>query len=96
MVGDERTARAKVLRTRCQHEVVDGELAAAVEQTAERAFALWTFEDIVRLDPDPGQIPPLGAQRVEFVGTGALLDEKRLAGGEPAIPQHGAGSSPIP
>ena len=38
MIGDERAAGAQVVRARRQHEMIDGELAAAAEQIAERAF----------------------------------------------------------
>src|SRR3954452_4887122 len=83
MVGGERAARADMVRARRQHEVIDGELAMAAEQIAKRAFALGAFEDIGLLDSDPGQLPALRAQCVEFVRHGTLPGEKRLAGGEP-------------
>ena len=69
MIGDERAAAAHMVRARRQHEMIDGELAAAAEQVAERAFALGPFEDIGLLDPDPGQLPALGAERVELRGS---------------------------
>src|SRR5918993_483768 len=40
------------------------------------------------LDLDPGQLPALGAERVEFVGHGALLSEKRLAGTKPLLARN--------
>ena len=40
MIGDEGAARAEVIGARRQHEVIDGELAAAPEQIGERALAL--------------------------------------------------------
>ena len=83
MVGGEGAAGADVIRARRQHEVVDGELAPVAEQVGERAVALGTLEDIGLVDPDPGQLPALGAQRVELVGHGAFFGEKRLAGVEP-------------
>ncbi len=46
MIGDERAAAAHMVRARRQHEMIDGELAAAVEQVAERAFTVGPFEDI--------------------------------------------------
>src|SRR5712671_8013826 len=73
MVSGERAARADMIRVRRQHEVIDGELPAAAEQVAERAFALGPCEDIRLLDPDPGQLPALGAQGVQLVRPGALL-----------------------
>src|SRR3712207_2129669 len=88
VVGDEGAARADVIRTGRQHEVVDGELAAAAEQVTERACALGPFEGLGLLDLDPGQPPALGAERVEFVGHGALLGEKRLAGLKPLLARN--------
>src|SRR5271166_2513931 len=80
VIGDERAARANMVGARRQHEMIDGELAAAAEQVTERACTLGPFEDVGLVDPDPGQLPALGAERAEFVGHGALLGEKRLAG----------------
>ncbi len=98
MVGDERAAAAHMVRARRQHEVIDGELAAAAEQVAERALALGPFEDIGLLDLDPGQLPALRAQCVERVGDGALLGEKRLAGVKPLVARNDRmvhGQSPL-
>jgi hypothetical protein len=41
--------------------VIDDQLAAAVEQIGERAFALRRVEDISLLDFDPRKRAPLGA-----------------------------------
>jgi hypothetical protein len=46
--------------------MIDGELAPAAEQVAERACTLRSFEDIRPLDLDPRHLPALGAERVEF------------------------------
>ena len=70
---------------RRQHEVIDGELAAAPEQIRERALALRPFEHIGLLDLDPGQLAALGAKGIELMGDGFLLGEQRLAGGKPFL-----------
>ncbi len=88
VVGDERAAAAHMVRARRQHKMIDGELAAAAEQVAERAVTLGPFEDIGLFDPDPGQLPALGAERVQFVGHGALLGEKCLAGVKPLFARN--------
>ena len=63
--------------------MINGELAAAVEQVTKLAFAPGAFEDVGLFDSRPGQAPPLGAQGVELVSHGKLLGEKRLGSGEP-------------
>src|SRR3978361_1388505 len=88
MIGDERAARADLIRTWCQHEMIDGELALAAEQVAERAVALGSFKDIGLLDLGPWQLPALGAQFVERVCQGALLGQKRLGGGKPLFARN--------
>ena len=68
--------------------VVDGELAAFAEQVAERALPFGPFELIGFVDPDPGQLPALLAQRVQLVSHGALLGEQRFAGVEPCVSRN--------
>src|SRR4051812_42101753 len=72
-----------MVRARGQHEVIDGELGAPAEQIVQRAAALGSFEGIGFVDPDPGELPALGAKLVERMEHGALLGEKRLAGLKP-------------
>src|SRR5664279_6285673 len=98
MIGDERAAGAHMVRSRRQHEMIDGELAAAAKQVTERAFTLGRFEDIGLLDPDPGQLPALGAERIKFVSDGALFGQKRLAGDKPLFARNDLmvhGQSPL-
>src|SRR3989442_705839 len=61
VVGPERAALAAVAPTRIEHEVVHEELAPALEQVAEGLCALGTLEDVVLVDPDPGQLAPIAA-----------------------------------
>ncbi len=83
VIHDERAARADVIRVRGQHAVIDGELAVGTEQVAEAAFALGLLEHVDFFDTDPGQLPPLGTERVDLMGQGALLLEQRFAGAQP-------------
>ena len=64
MVGHERAARATLLPIRSEHEVVDDQLAAPVEEVGERDLALGRVENVILLDLHPGQLAPLGAQLV--------------------------------
>ena len=78
MIGDEGAALAYVIGTRRQHEVIDGELAAALEQICKRALAFRPFEDIGLLDFDPGQPAAFGAKCIELAGHGFLLRKSAL------------------
>jgi hypothetical protein len=53
MIGDEGASFAHVIGPRRQHEVLDRELAAALEQICKRAFSFGSFERVGLLDPDP-------------------------------------------
>src|SRR3954466_3416692 len=46
VIGGEGTARTDVVRTRRQHEMVDGKLAAAAEQLGKRAVAVRPVEHV--------------------------------------------------
>src|SRR5262249_14116193 len=63
IVSPERAALAGRLPVRMEHEVVDDELRLAAEELAQLHLAGRPVEDIV-LDPDPGEIAALGAERV--------------------------------
>ena len=57
VVGHEGTALAALLPPRRQHELLHDELRPAVEQVGKRHAALRSFEDIILVDPNPGQLP---------------------------------------
>jgi hypothetical protein len=78
MISDERAAFAHMIGSRRQHEVIDRELAAALEQIRKRAFALRSFEHVRLLDFDPGKPTTFGAKRIELVRYGFLLEEDAL------------------
>jgi hypothetical protein len=77
---------------RSHHEVLDEELAPAVEEIGERHFALWPAEDIALLDLHPGQGPPLGGQGVTTPCELLFLRQERLARREPFL----ARGDPVP
>ena len=64
MVGQEGAAGAARLPTGTEHEMIDHQLAAAVEELAERLLSLRRLEDVVLLDLDPGQGCALGGKLV--------------------------------
>lgn len=88
MISDERAAFAHMIGSRRQHEVIDRELAAALEQIRKRAFALRSFEHVRLLDFDPGKPTTFGAKRIELVRYGFLLEEERPAGGKPLLSRY--------
>ena len=74
------------LPVRAEHEVVDDELAAPVEQVGERDLSLRRVEDVVLVDLDPGQLAPLRASSSRWRVSSFSLREQRLARGEPFSP----------
>src|SRR6516164_1848288 len=64
MVDLEGAADAALLLSRRQHEMLEDELAAPGEEIAQAHLSLRGVEEIWLLDPDPGQLPALGAQPV--------------------------------
>jgi hypothetical protein len=67
------------------HEMLDKELAAAVEQVGQRHLALWCVEDVLLLHPDPRELPPLPIDLVARSRVGFLLGEQFLARSKPLI-----------
>ena len=54
MIGDERAAAAHMVRARGQHEMIDGELTAAIEQICQGLPPVRCIERVDLLDLDPG------------------------------------------
>src|SRR6266404_4242430 len=77
LVGEQRAAGTALLPIGTEHEVVDLELAG------ERHRTVGVLEDIVFLDPDPGQRAALFRQAVALAGIRLLLGEKGASGLEP-------------
>ena len=73
LVDDHRAALAARLLVGAEHEVVEQELAAPVEKIDQPRLAVRALEDVVLLDPQPGQTAPLGGERVVLAGERLLL-----------------------
>src|SRR5581483_9559286 len=84
VVGHVRAARAALFRARRQHEVLDQELPAAVEQIAERLPAVRPVEGVLFVDTNPGQLP---AQLRDLVAAPRQV----LLGGEQIAPRFEPG-----
>jgi hypothetical protein len=74
-----RAGRTASLIARAEHEVVDHELRAAVEQLRQRARAVVCVEAVLLLDSDPGQLAPLPCQLVTQAGVLLLASEQLRA-----------------
>ncbi len=85
MVSKERAARAARFPARTQHEMVDDELVAAVEQVVARRV-----EYIILLHLHPRQITTLATQIVARPGEGFFGGEMRLALLEPILVRYDA------
>src|SRR4030095_3577326 len=83
MVGAERAADAAFLPVRPEHEMLDHELAAPVEQVGERHLATRPVEYIGLVDLHPGQLAALGTELVALARELFLLRQQRLARGDP-------------
>jgi hypothetical protein len=85
MIRQQRAARAALLPAWSEHEVVDDQLAAPVEQVGERLLAGRALEDVSLLDLDPGQLASERAQPVALSGELLLLPQEPLARGDPVV-----------
>ena len=59
VIGEIRTAWAASLPTRTEHEVIDDELAAAIEEIAELLLAARAFKDILLVNCLTRKFPAL-------------------------------------
>src|SRR5205814_2821128 len=78
-VRDRGADRAACLVGRPEHEVVDEQLGAAVEELGEGLRAVLRLEAVVLVDPDPGQLAPLPGQLVAPAGELLLLLQQLVA-----------------
>src|SRR2546427_5497016 len=88
VIREERAAPAAFLPLRREHEVVDDELAPAVEEVGERLLTVRPVEDIARLHADPGEPASLRAQLIAAPRDFLLLLEELLPGDEPLVARH--------
>src|SRR5205823_3356786 len=106
VVRPERADRTALLPVRAEHEVIDEQLAAAVEEISQRLLAVWALEDVLLLDRLPGKALSLLRQLVACACELLLLGEQLLARLEPLVvaddahmpsgPRSSPGSSPRP
>src|SRR5439155_27231053 len=71
--------RAACLEGRSEHEVIDQQLSAAVEEVGQGLRALLGLEAVLLLDRDPGQPAPLLGQLVAPAGELLLLLQQLVA-----------------
>jgi hypothetical protein len=70
---------------RAEHEVVDQQLRAPVEELGQRLRPVLGLEAVVLLDRDPRQLLPLPGELVASAGELLLLGEEFDAGGQPLL-----------
>jgi len=85
VVGQERAGPAAFIPARVEHEVVDQQLAAVVEQVQQAGLAVPALEHVLLVHLDHRQPAPLGVQRVPLPGEFLLPSQQLPAGGEPLI-----------
>src|SRR6266536_4973070 len=83
MIGQERAARATLLPFWTKHEMIDDQLAPAIEQVSERFLAGRSFKDVRLLHLDPGQFAPLPAQLIAFTSEPLLFGKQLFASRNP-------------
>src|SRR5207249_12019215 len=82
---------------RIEHRVIDDQLAASLEEVAERLRPALALEGVLLFDELPGQIAPLPAQLVTHPGDLLLLRQLSLPCPEPLVVlHHPVGSHRIP
>src|SRR6476620_5571296 len=85
MIGEKGAARAAFAPIRTEHEVIDDQLAASVEEIAENLLPRRRVEDIVLFEFDPGQCAPLSAELIAGLGERLLVCEMRLPRRDPFV-----------
>ncbi len=85
MVGQERTTGAAGLPFRRQHEVIDHQLVAAVEQLGQGLAPGRGVEGVRLVDLDPGQGQAFGGVAVAQLGLFLFVDQQRLARFQPFL-----------
>ena len=83
VIHQERAAGATLFPIGPEHEVIRGQLAAAVEELREAQFALRTGEDIILLDLGPGKFLTLASKLVAEMRQLFFLGQEIRAGPQP-------------
>jgi hypothetical protein len=84
-VGQERARLAALIPVRVEHEVVDQQLTAVLEQAGQAGLAVRALEDVFLVNLDHRQVAPPGVQRVSLPGEFLLLRQHLPTGGQPLI-----------
>src|SRR3546814_4040838 len=88
VVGREGAADAAFLPVGGEHEVLDDELAAPVEEVGQRLPAFRGVEGVVLPDLHPGKRAALGGERVAPARQILLLLQQRLARAGPFVSRN--------
>ena len=64
VVHVERAARAALLPIGTEHEVVNNQLALAIEKVRKRHLPVRPVENVIFFDLDPGKLAPFGSESV--------------------------------
>ena len=83
VVHIEGAAGAALLPIGAEHEMVDDELALAVEEIGEANFAVRAIEYVILFDFYPGKLAPFGADCVLQVREFFFFLQKLFASGKP-------------
>ena len=83
VVRPERTARTAFLPIGAEHEVIDHELTAALEQIRKAHAAVRAIELIGLLDPHPRHCPTARGESLTLLRKFLFLKEQLATGGEP-------------
>jgi hypothetical protein len=84
-VGDRGVDGVSGLIAGAEHEVVDQQLGAAVEELGQGPGSILGVEAVLLVDPDPGQLAALTGQLVTYPGVCLLAHQQRLAGSLPLL-----------
>ncbi len=85
VIGLEGAAHATLAPVRAEHEVLDHQLAAALEQLAQANRAASVVKAVILDDAPPGQLPALLEECVALAGELLLLAQMSAVGGEPVL-----------
>src|SRR6266851_6838325 len=83
MIGEKRATGAACVPAWAKHEVINNELASAIEQFSQILFALGTVKDVILLHFHPRQSQTFCVDLVPQMSKFLFLQQQRFARGEP-------------
>ena len=83
VIGHERATGTTFLPIGPEHEVIDHQLTAAVEEIGQRFFAFGSVEDVILLDFQPRKLASFGAELIASVGEGFFLFQEIFSRSKP-------------